>query len=117
MKLDKPELLTLGLFTIKLLLYSDTHDAYQKETKKRNWIETVEYVADLQVPLMTNCSYEDSFNSLAMKSDEIKILDRFLKSISEDSKERTAMDYYATNYEDVLKYYRGIVIGDFLKSL
>ena len=83
----------MGLFILKLLLYSDSHDLHQEETKRKNWIETVELVADLQVPLMTSFSFDESFENISSKSEEIKTLGRFLKSISEDNKEKRAQKY------------------------
>ena len=51
LSLKSPECLALGLFTLKLLLYSDAHDSHQERVKNQSWLELVELVADLQVPL------------------------------------------------------------------
>ena len=98
----------MGLFILKLLLYSDTHDSHQAETKRKNWVETVDLVADLQIPIMTSFSFEESFENISQQSEEIDILGRFLKSISEEAKEKRALEYLAKSYEEVLHLYQEI---------
>ena len=51
LKLNVSGCLSMGMFTLRLLLYADTHDQCQARVKQRAWSQLIELVADLQVPL------------------------------------------------------------------
>ena len=51
LKLNASGCLSMGMFTLRLLLYADTHDQCQARVKQRAWSQLIELVADLQVPL------------------------------------------------------------------
>ena len=108
LKLRATECLALGLFTLKLLLYSDAHDSHQEKLKEKSWFELVELVADLQVPLVADFNLEESFTAVCSKFRTIEIVAKFVKTIAEEPKEKVMRAYCAKTYDDVLSFYAEI---------
>ena len=95
----------MGMFTLRLLLYADTHDQCQARVKQRAWSQLIELVADLQVPLIVDFDRDGALAIIAKSYPTIAIVDKFMTTMREESKEKRLLTYYATSYADVLRLY------------
>ena len=81
---------------------------FENLSKMKNWIEILELITDLQVPLMSHFSFDETIELICKKSDDLNCLNKFLKSIHEEVKERKVRAYHASSYEDILRFYEEI---------
>ena len=54
---------------------------------------------------MSDFAYEEHFNSIGSKYPTMGVVNKFITTMREESKEKKILTYYAKTYNDVLRFY------------